>query len=369
MQDIDGLDLSGIENQRLLDVGFDASETDRAGSFIIVDGKVRAFNPIQQGVEVVPLSIALEKYDWLKKYYWKAVNPEKDEFTKKVYEAPPLGYLIRAFPGAKSKIPVQACFMLKSSNYDQLIHNIIIAEEGSELYITNGCAAANYTTEGKHLAVTEVYVKKNASLAYTMVHDWARDVMVRPRTGAVVGENGSFISNYISMKIVYSTQSAPNVFLVGKNSSAKLYSILYAPEQTHLDIGGNIYLQGEGSNGEIVSRVVSNGGEIRTPGALIGEANNIKAHMECDGLMLKDTGFIHTIPELKTTVQNVEMSHEAAIGKIAKDEVEYLMSRGIAEADAVSLIIRGFLDVKIQGLPINLQQSIDTTIDISMKGM
>jgi len=369
MQEIDKLDIPEIDEQRLLDVGFDTSEADRAGSFIIIDGQVKEFKPIQKGVEVIPLSIALEKYDWLKEYYWKAVKPEKDEFTKKVFEAPPLGYLIRAFPEAKSKMPVQACFVLKSSKYDQLIHNIIIAEEGSELHVTNGCAAANYYTEGNHISVTEVYVKKDASLTYTMIHNWAKEVFVRPRTGALVGENANFISNYVSMKTVYSTQSSPNVFLIGKNSFAKLYSILYAPDETHLDIGGNIYLQGTGSNGEIISRAVSNGGEIYTRGALVGEAENIKAHMECDGLMLKDTGFIHTVPELKSSIQNVEMSHEAAVGKIAKDEIEYLMSRGITEADAVSLIIRGFLDVKIEGLPPNLQKSIDMAVDASMKGM
>ncbi|MGC8979673.1 hypothetical protein [Caldisericum sp.] len=86
---------------------------------------------------------------------------------KKVFEAPPLSYLIRALPGTKSRIPVQACFVLKSSKYDQLIHNIIIAEEVSELHISNGCTAANYYTEGKHISVTEVYVKKDASLTYT----------------------------------------------------------------------------------------------------------------------------------------------------------------------------------------------------------
>jgi len=369
MHEIEELDLSGIEEQKLLDVGFDTASEDRAGSFIIIDGQVKAFKPIQQGVEIIPLSMALEHYDWLKEYYWKAVSPDKDEFTKRVHEAPPLGYLIRAFPGAKSKIPVQACFVLKSSKYDQLIHNIIIAEEGSELHITNGCAAANYYTEGNHFSVTEVYVKKDASLTYTMIHDWAKEVVVRPRTGALVGENGNFVSNYVSMRTVSSTQSSPHVFLIGKKASAKLYSILYAPDDTHLDIGGDIYLQGEGSNGEIISRAVSNGGEIYTRGALIGEANNIKAHMECDGLMLKDTGFIHTVPELKSAFQDVEMSHEAAVGKIAKDEVEYLMSRGITEADAVSLIIRGFLDVTIQGLPVNIQKLVDMTVDASMKGM
>jgi len=366
MQEIDKLE---SEKQRILNVGYDVSEVGRAGSFMLIDGQVKEFKIIQKGIEILPLSIAIEKYDWLKEYYWKAVNPDKDEFTKKVHEVPPLGFFLRAFPHVKSKIPVQTCFVLKGSKYDQLVHNIIIAEEGSELYLINGCAAANYYTEGKHIAVTEMYVKKNASLTFTMIHNWAKEVVVRPRAGVLVGENSSFISNYVSMKTVHSTQMAPTVFLVGKNSFAKIYSILYAPDETHLDIGGNIYLQGEGSNGEIISRAVSDGGEIYTRGTLVGEANNIKAHMECDGLMLKEGGFIHTVPELKSSYQNVEMSHEATVGKVAKDEIEYLMSRGISEDDAISLILRGFLDVKIEGLPPILQKSIDIAINASMKGM
>ncbi len=368
-KNINEIPLTEEEKRKLLEVGVDVNEKDRAGTYMLVDNQIVEVKLLQKGVELLPLSMAFEKYEWLKDYYWKVVNKDKDEYTRKVFNSPPMGYLIRSLPGAHSKVPVQACFYLKSSNFEQIVHNIIIAEEDSELHVINGCIAANYTTQGSHIAVTEMYVKKNASITYTMIHDWAPEVIVRPRTGVLVGEKGNFISNYVSLKEVHSTQSAPIVYAVGREAKVKLYSILYAPEKTNLDIGGDIYLQGEGSSGEIVSRAVSNGGNIYTRGALIGEAKNIKAHMECSGIMLKDEGFIHTIPELKTKFQEVEMTHEAAVGKIAKDEIEYLMARGISEEDAISLILRGFLNVKIEGLPELLQRSIDIAVETSMKGM
>lgn len=363
------MQISNSDIEKLLNVGFDLEDKERVGSFFLLNNQIVEAKPKDKGIELLPLSMALEKYDWIKQYLWKAVNKDKDAFTKIVFRKDLQGYFIRSLPGSKTHFPIQACFYMKESGMTQIVHNLIIAEEGSELHLINGCAVATYGDKGSHIAVTEFFIKKDAKVTYTMIHDWAKDIVVRPRSSAIVGENGLFISNYVSLKPVRSVQSAPNVFLIGRGSKAKLYSILYADKGTNLDIGGAIYLKGEMSSGEIVSRIISNGGYIRSVGNLIGEAKNVKAHMECNGILLNDFGVIDTIPQLVAKNKEVEMSHEAAVGKIAKEEIDYLMARGISENDAISLILRGFLDIKIEGLPSILQKSIDNAVSLSMKGL
>lgn len=355
---------------KLLNVGFDIKEENREGSFILVDKDLIKSTFKSSGVEILPLKEALNKYEELKNYIWKIVDKDKDAYTRLVYsKAQDMGFFIRSLPNSKPIFPVQTCFLIKQAGLTQTVHNIIIAEENSELNLINGCAAATYGNKGSHIAVSEFYVKRNAKITFTMIHDWAPNVVVRPRTSAIVDENGVFLSNYVSLKTVKSVQASPTVYLAGKNSKAKLYSILYAIENTNLDIGGTIYIEGENSSGEILSRVISNGGKIISRGKLVGLGKNTKAHMECNGIILKDSGDIITIPELETKIKDVEMSHEAIVGKLKKSEIEYLMSRGIKEEDAVSLILRGFLNIKIENLPQILQKSIDNAIEIAFKGL
>jgi Fe-S cluster assembly scaffold protein SufB len=368
-KDLDKI-LSKEDIEKLLNVGFNVEEENREGSFMLVDKDIIKTAYKSKGVEILPLSEALNKYEELKNYIWKVVDKDKDAYTRLVYsKSKDSGFFIRSLPNSKPIFPVQTCFLIKEAGLTQTVHNIIIAEENSELNLINGCAAATYGNKGSHISVSEFYVKKNAKITFTMIHDWAPQVVVRPRSSAIVDENGIFLSNYVSLKPVKTVQTSPTVYLTGKNSKAKLYSILYANENTNLDVGGTIYIEGENSSGEILSRIISNGGKIISRGKLVGLGKNIKAHMECNGIILKDTGDIVTIPELESKNKDVEMSHEAMVGKIAKEEIEYLMSRGIKEEDAISLILRGFLNIKIENLPEILQKSIDTAIEMAFKGM
>ena len=129
-----------------------------------------------------------------------------------------------------------------------------------------------------------------------------------------------------------------------------------------MDVGSRVILKNKGCRAEIISRAVSTGGKIIARGHLSGESPGIKAHLECKGLLLSDKGIIHAIPELDAQAADVEMSHEAAVGKIARDEVEYLMSRGLSEQEATALIIKGFLTLDIVGLPENLKKKLEEMI-------
>ncbi|MBW2568899.1 MAG: SufD family Fe-S cluster assembly protein [Deltaproteobacteria bacterium] len=363
--------LSQIEStdaEQLLDVGIDTSESDRLGTFIQKDKSVIHCETKQDGVELMSISQAQEKHGWLKDYLWKSISPDTDKFTAQAKKKPHEGYFIRSLPGVKAEHPIQSCLYMAKEGFSQNVHNVVIAEEGSELHIITGCATAPHIMSGMHIGVSEFYVKKGAKLTFTMIHDWGEKINVRPRSVIHVEEGGTIISNYISLKPVGSLQMFPVAYLDGKGAVATFNSILIAGKGTHMDVGSRIILGAADSRAEIISRAITTGGTIIARGDLVGKVAGIKAHLECKGLILNN-GLMHAIPELRGYVPGVEMSHEAAVGKIDQREIEYLMARGLDEDEAVSTIVRGFLNVDINGLPAVLKKKLDIAISETQKDM
>ena len=354
--------VSPDQKKNMLAAGVDPSEKARAGSYIQMDHSVVYSKSLYPGLEVMSTSEAIKKYEWLDNYFWKVVSVNADSFTRHAEDLPHHGYFLRALPNVLATYPLQACLFINADNINQNVHNIIIAEEGSDLQVITGCAASSDVRRGLHIGISEFYVKKGARLTFTMIHNWAEEVSVRPRTAALVEEGGTFLSNYICLKPVKNLQMYPKAELVGRGAMARYNSILFAHPGAHLDVGSRVILKAEDSKAEVVARAVSAGGDIIARGHLKGEVAGIKAHLECRGLMLNDKGLIHAIPELEGNVQGVEMSHEAAVGKIAREEIEYLMARGLKEAEAQAAIVRGFLDTSIMGLPDTLQKELDQAI-------
>ncbi len=351
------------DKENLETIGIDIKRDTRAGSFIQTDLSVVQCSVKQEGVEILPMTEALKKYDWLKDYWWKAVSVDTDRYTAEAELHFDNGYFIRIKKGVKTKFPLQTCLYISTDQLVQHVHNIIIAEEDSQLDIISGCATSHKVNSALHVGISEFFIKKGAKLTFTMIHRWGENIAVRPRSGAVVEDDGVFISNYISFEKTKSLQMNPITYLNGKNSTAIFSSIVFAPEGSNIDLGSRIILNGEKSKAEIISRTVSNGGNVTARGLLVGNAPEIKAHLECNGLMLKDKGYINAIPILEAHHNNVDMSHEAAVGKIAQDEIEYLMARGLTEEEATSIIVRGFLNVKIEGLPERLERQIEQALN------
>jgi Fe-S cluster assembly scaffold protein SufB len=360
------IDLSEEEQERLAQTGLEVGLRNRSGSFFQVDQDIRQVTSLEKGIEVLAIADALKKYDWLSGYSWNLVNAEKDQYTRYVADQPePNGFVIIARKGSKSVYPLQACLYLAKTQI-QHVHNIVIAEEGAELHIISGCASASYKKTGSHLGVTEFYIGKDAQVTSTMIHNWGAEISVYPRSAAVIEENGVFLSNYVCMQPVRKIQMSPVADLKGKNSVARFSSIVVSTPGSLMDLGSVARLSAEGASAELLTRAITTGGTIISRGMIEGMVQNTRGHLECKGLILKD-GIIHAIPEIKGDVVDTELSHEAAVGKIARDEIEYLMSRGLSEDVATATIIRGFLDVKIAGLPDVLQKQIEAAIDAAEK--
>ncbi len=343
----------------------DASQ--RSGTYIQMDNTPIHSSIRQDGVEVMAVSQALEKYDWVADYWWQAVAVDTDKYTANIELNQNDGYFIRALPGQKTTFPVQACLYLTKARLVQNVHNIIIAEEGSELHIITGCTTASKEEPGLHLGVSEFYIKRGAKVTFTMIHSWNPETAVRPRTAAIIEEDGLFMSNYLLMKPVHSLQMYPSARCVGENATVRYNSILVAGKDSTLDVGSRTFLNARGAKTEIISRAITTGGNITARGSIEGNAPEVKGHLECRGLIMGEKGMIHAIPELKGNLAGIDLSHEAAVGKIAEEEVEYLMARGLTREEATATIVRGFLRVDIEGLPPLLSAELKRAVEDSEK--
>ena len=366
----DPAEIPARAREQMLQAGIELDDTSkRSGTYIQMDNDPILSSITGEGVEVMPVSQAMDKYDWLSDYWWRAVDVATDKYTASVEMSGSDGYFIRALPGQKAVYPVQACLYMAKAKLAQNVHNIVIAEEGSEIDIITGCTTASGEDPGLHMGVSEFYIKKGAKVTFTMIHSWNPAVAVRPRTGIILEEDGLYLSNYVLMKPVHSLQMYPSAWCIGENAAVRYNSILVAGEGSSLDVGSKTFLNARGSKTEVISRAITTGGNIIARGYIEGDAPEVKGHLECRGLILQGNGSIHAIPELKGNLAGIDLSHEAAVGKIAEEEVEYLMSRGLTRNEATSTIVRGFLRVDIKGLPPMLGAEIERTIEASEKEM
>jgi uncharacterized protein len=347
--------------------GIEAQDKNRSGTFFHLNQETIAakVNESYEGkLELMDIKAALRKYSWLEDYMWKMVNKDKDEYTKKVAEDYSGGYFIRILPGAEISFPLQSCLMITQRNLEQKVHNIIIAEENSQAHIITSCLQHSSVPKASHLGVSEIYVKKGAMLNFTMIHQWSENTTVRPRTGAVVQDKATFVSNYVCMRPVRDIQMYPVAYCEGEDSRASFNSILYGQKNSLLDIGSKAVLTGRGSKAEMISRAITReGSKMIIRGMIEGNTPDCKGHLECRGLIMDNESFMQSIPELIATKKGVEITHEAAVGKISEKEITYLMTRKISREQAVSLIIRGFMDVSILGLPDALNSEIKSIVN------
>ncbi|MGD9393678.1 MAG: SufD family Fe-S cluster assembly protein, partial [Dehalococcoidia bacterium] len=356
--------------KQMLEAGVILDDTSqRSGTYIQMDNMPVHFSSQQEGIEIMAMSEALEKHDWLADYWWKAVAVDTDKYTAHIELKDSDGYFIRSLPGKKTVYPVQSCLYLAKAKLAQNVHNIIIAEENSELHIVTGCTVSSGNEPGLHLGVSEFYIKKGAKVTFTMIHSWNPEIAVRPRTGAIIEDNGLFLSNYVLMKPVRSLQTNPLASCIGENATVRFNSVLVSPPDSHMDVGSRVLLNAKGAKTEIISRALTTGGKIMARGYIEGNAPEVKGHLECRGLILEEKGTIHAIPELKGNLAGIDLSHEAAVGKIAEEEVEYLMARGLTRNEATATIVRGFLHVDIEGLPPQLAAELQKAIEDSEKDL
>ncbi|MCS7111293.1 MAG: SufD family Fe-S cluster assembly protein [Ignisphaera sp.] len=309
------------------------------------------------GVEVYKLEDYIENYpDEAMEYVWRLLRPSMDKYVAIGALRGMGGYFIKVKKNTKVEDPIMACMFLSSYGL-QAPHNVIIVEDGAEATVYTGCTIAPETV-GLHVGLSEFYVGRNAKLRFVMVHSWNRATHVRPRTAVNVSENGEYISYYANLSNVKTFQAYPRVYL-GSGAHAYLASIVLGVDDADIDIGTAAVLENGNGGVEIVSRnVARDSSRIVMRASIVGRSG--RGHIDCRGLMLSNESVMATIPELHAKSPNAILTHEASIGRLAEDEIYYLMSKGFTRDEAVGILVRGFIAIDVKGIPDRVRSYIET---------
>ncbi len=325
----------------------------------------------RQGIIFTDTDTAVKKYpELMKKYFGKIIPANDNKFAALNTAVWSGGSFIYIPKGVKASMPLNAYFRINAQKSGQFERTLIIADEGSEVQYVEGCTAPVYATNSLHSAVVELVALKGAKIRYVTIQNWSKNVYNLVTQRAHVEENGrvEWIDANIGSKI---NMKYPSIFLKGKGASGEVLSIALAGEGQVQDSGGKIYHLAPNTTSKIISKSVSKGSGLSTFRGLLHiakNAENSKAHVSCDALLLDGLAKTNTFPYNQINRSDAIISHEAKIGKINDDEIFYLMSRGISEEDAVAMIVLGFIDDLTKVLPMEYSLELKRLIKLDTSG-
>ncbi|PIE10093.1 MAG: hypothetical protein CSA70_12045 [Rhodobacterales bacterium] len=336
-------DLTNTERDILADVGFDDPSA-RAGTSILVDHDIRLADSQDDDVVIMPLAQALREFDFVQDLMFSQIAPDADEYVAQVAEHmhDPLGHFIWVRPGAKLTRPVQSFTILESPQGRQFTHDITLIDEGAEVEMISGNTVPDVVHRGRHVSVHETFLRKGARQRSVSIDHWGPDMEVRSYGCTSIGEGAHSESLTLGLASVGHHIDRSKT-IVGENAIHIDQSIIFSPEGTNREVHTETHLTASGAKSEEITRMVSAGGRIVNNALLVGDAEGSSGFLGCDGLKLNNTGVIEAVPALRAIAEGAVLSHEASVGMIAQDKLDYLLAAGISEDAARDLIVQGFL--------------------------
>src|SRR5680860_1402027 len=323
----------------------------------------------EQGVIFVDTDTGLREHEDLFREYFTSVIPVGDNkfaaLNTSVWSG---GSFIYVPPGVKVDIPLQAYFRINTENMGQFERTLIIADEGSYVHYVEGCTAPIYKSDSLHSAVVEIIVKKNARVRYTTIQNWSNNVynLVTKRATCAEGATMEWIDGNIGSKV---TMKYPAVFLLGEHSKGESLSIAFAGEGQHQDAGAKMVHAAPNTTSTIVSKSIAKGGGRSGYRGLVRVepgAENAKSFVRCDALILDEESRSDTYPYMEIEENDAEIGHEATVSKVGEEQLFYLMSRGLTEDEATSMIVAGFIEPIVKELPMEYAVEMNRLIELNM---
>lgn len=325
----------------------------------------------KQGVIFVDTDTAVQKYpDLVREYFGTVIPPADNKFAALNSAVWSGGSFIYVPKGVHVSIPLQAYFRINAANMGQFERTLIIADEGSYVSYFEGCSAPVYSKDSLHAAVVEIIVKKGARVRYTTVQNWSNNVYNLVTKRMIVEEEGygEWIDYNGGSKI---TMKYPSLILSGKGARGEVLSLAFAGKGQHLDTGGKAIHLAPYTTSTITAKSVSLlGGRSSYRGQvkIINGAKGSKSFVRCDALLLDDLSRSDTYPTNIVKEEDVILGHEASVSKIGEQQLFYLMSRGMSETQATSLIVNGFIEPIVKELPLEYAVELNRLINLSMEG-
>ena len=323
------------------------------------------------GVIFLDTDTALREHPDLFEEYFGTIIPSLDNkfaaLNTAVWSG---GSFVYIPPGVKVDYPLQAYFRINTQNMGQFERTLIIADEGSQVHYVEGCTAPTYSTASLHSAVVEIICKKNSRVRYSTIQNWSNNVynLVTKRAIAEEGAVMEWVDGNLGSRV---TMKYPSVYLNGENAHGEILSLAFAGEGQHQDAGGKVVHNAPNTSSNIMSKSISkNGGRTSYRGLVkVGkDASNCKSNVVCDALMLDSDSQSDTYPYIEIDHSETSMEHEARVSKVSEEQLFYLMSRGISEEEASTLIVTGFIEPLVKELPMEYAVELNKLIQLQMEG-
>lgn len=325
----------------------------------------------KQGVIFLSIEEGLRRHpDLFKEYFGTVIPIEDNKFAALNSAVWSGGSFVYVPKGVKVDLPLQAYFRLNVANIGQFERSLIIADEGAQVHYVEGCTAPSYTTDSFHSGVIEIVVKKNARVRYSTIQNWSTNVYNLVTQRAIVEENGTmeWVDCNLGSKV---TMKYPSCYLVGERAHGEILSVAFASDGQHQDAGGKILHLAANTSSKVTSKSISKGtGRSSYRGLLkVGKgAINSRSNVVCDALLLNPASRTDTYPYIEIEEEDVTIGHEATVSKVGEEQLFYLMSRGLSEEEATTMVVSGFIEPLVKELPMEYAVEMNRLIQLQMEG-
>ncbi len=325
----------------------------------------------EQGVIFLSIEDGLRQHpDLFRKYFSTVIPIEDNKFAALNSAVWSGGSFIYIPPGVKIDLPLQAYFRLNVANIGQFERTLIIADEGAQVHYVEGCTAPTYTTDSFHSGVIEIVVNKGARVRYTTIQNWSTNVYNLVTQRAMVHEEGTmeWVDANLGSKL---TMKYPSVYLIGKGAHGEILSMAFAGPGQHQDAGGKAIHVSPYTTSKVTSKSISKGGGRTSYRGLLKVykgAHGVRSNVVCDALLLDPKSRSDTYPYIEIDEEDVTIGHEASVSKVGEEQLFYLMSRGLSEEAATTMVVSGFIEPLVKELPMEYAIEMNRLIQLQMEG-
>ena len=325
----------------------------------------------RQGVIFLSPDQALQEHpDLLREYFGTIIPPEDNKFAALNTAVWSGGSFVYVPPGVTVDVPLQAYFRINSENMGQFERTLIIVDEGAQVHYVEGCTAPTYSSESLHSAVVEIICKPGSRVRYTTIQNWADNVynLVTKRAVAHKEATMEWVDGNLGSKL---TMKYPSVYMLGEGAHAEILSIAFAGVGQHQDAGGKVVHGAPHTSSIVTSKSISKDGGRSSYRGLVKVANGAKgarSKVVCDALILDKASRSDTYPVMEIDESDVSIAHEASVSRIQEEQLFYLMSRGLSETEASTMIVNGFIEPLVKELPMEYAVEMNRLIELQMEG-
>jgi len=325
----------------------------------------------ERGVIFCDMDTAVREYpELVQEYFGTIIPPNDNKFAALNSAVWSGGSFIYVPPGVHLEEPLQAYFRINAENMGQFERTLIIVDEGAFCHYVEGCSAPVYTSDSLHAAVVEVVVKEGGRARYTTIQNWSNNVvnLVTKRAAAYKNATMEWVDGNLGSGL---TMKYPAVWLMEEGAHGEVLSIAFANEGQHLDAGAKMVHAAPNTSSLITSKSISKGGGRSAYRGLVrveDNATHAKSFVRCDALILDEDSRSDTYPYMEIEESDVDMGHEATVSKVGEEQLFYLMSRGLSEAEATAMIVAGFIEPIVRELPMEYAVELNRLIELQMEG-